>query len=134
MAEADVSKVFLDTDEFCKKKLDNFLYLFCGTTNTMAVSDKLYPKRVFIKYKAKEKLGMVLAHNEVDEQFDEDLFSEITAIFFRNPINQKFAYPCNTRDEANDIATIIGAKIAEIYLQIKARQKSNLVQDLNALL
>lgn len=100
----------------------------------MAVSGKLYPKRVFIKYKAKEQLGRALAHSEANEQFDEDLFSEITAVFFRDPKNQKFAYPCNSRDEANEIATIIGAKIAEIYLQINEKQKNQTVQQLNALL
>jgi hypothetical protein len=100
----------------------------------MEVAGKVYPKRVFIKFKAKEQLAIALDLRAGYERFDEDLFSEITTTFFRSPKNQKFAYPCNSREEANEIATIIAARITEIYLQIRERQKNQAVQQLNALL
>lgn len=72
--------------------------------------------------------------SEVDELLDEELFSEIAATFFRSPQNQKFAFPCRNRAEANEVANIIAAKLAETYQQIKCRQKNQTVQFLNGLL
>lgn len=100
----------------------------------MAVSGKLYPKKVFIKYKAKEQIAITLDRSGAYEQLDEELFSEITATCFRHPKNQKFAYPCRTREEANEIASIVAAEVTKTYLQIKGRQKNQAVQKLNALL
>ena len=85
----------------------------------MEVVGKLYPKRVLIKYKAKEQLRMAVDGSEVAQLLDEELFNEIAATFFRSPQNHKFAYPCRTREEANEIANIIAAKLAETYQQIK---------------
>jgi hypothetical protein len=62
------------------------------------------------------------------------LFSEIAATFFRSPQNQKFAYPCLTRAEANEIADMIATKLASTYQQIKFRQRNQTVQFLNTLL
>jgi len=99
----------------------------------MEVVGKVYPKRVLIKYKAKEQLRLVQG-SELDELLDEELFSEIAATFFRSPQNQKFAYPCRSKAEANEVANIIAAKLAETYQQIKSRQKNQTVQFLNGLL
>ncbi len=99
----------------------------------MEVVGKLYPKRVLIKYKAKEQLRMAMDGSEY-QLLDEELFNEIAATFFRSPQNHKFAYPCRTREEADEIASIIAAKLAEIYQQIKFRQKNQTVQFLNTLL
>lgn len=98
----------------------------------MEVVGNVYPKRVLIKYKAKEQLRLV-ASSEY-QLLDEELFSEIAATFFRSPQNHKFAYPCRTKAEADEIASIIAAKLAEIYQQIKFRQKNQTVQFLNTLL
>lgn len=99
----------------------------------MEVVGKLYPKRVLIKYKAKEQLRLMTG-SEANELLDEELFNEIAATFFRSPQNQKFAYPCSNRAEANEIANLIAAKLADTYHQIKLRQKNQTVQFLNALL
>ncbi len=96
----------------------------------MEVAGKNYPKRTFIKYKAKEQLRI-----ELDScQIDEPLFLEITATFFRAPKNQKLAYPCRTKEEANEIANRIAAELVETYKQIKRRQRHLIIQQLNALL
>ena len=98
----------------------------------MEVIGNIYPKRVLIKYKAKEQLRLVaISENGL---LDEELFSEIAATFFSSPQNQKFAYPCRTKAEADEIASIIAVKLADTYQQIKFRQNNQTVQFLNALL
>ena len=100
----------------------------------MEVADKNCPKRAFIKYKAKEQLRLALDNSESDEPLDEELFLAITATYFRAPKNQKFAYPCRTREEANEIANRIATELAGTYKQIKLRQKNLIIRQLNALL
>ena len=100
----------------------------------MEVVGKLYPKRVLIKYKAKEQLRLALDNSEIEQLLDEDLFNEIAATFFRSPQNHKFAYPCGSQAEVNEIANIIATKLAGTYQQIKFRQKNSTVKSLNTLL
>lgn len=99
----------------------------------MEIAGKVYPKRVLIKYKAKEKLRL-MDGTEVDQLLDEELFKEIAATFFRSPQNCKFAYPCCSKAEANEVANTIAAKLAETYRQIKSRQQNQTVRFLNGLL
>ncbi|MEO8889931.1 MAG: hypothetical protein ABI417_00095 [Coleofasciculaceae cyanobacterium] len=99
----------------------------------MEIVGNIYPKRVLIKYKAKEQLRL-MDDSEADQLLDEELFNEIAATFFRSPQNHKFAYPCHSNAEANEVANTIAAKLAETYRQIKFRQQNNTVQFLNGLL
>lgn len=100
----------------------------------MEVVGKSYPKRAFIKYKAKELLRSELDQGESYEPLDEELFFEIANTLFRAKKNQKFAQPCNSREEAIQIASRIATELAEAYKQIKLQQRSSIVQRLNALL
>lgn len=100
----------------------------------MEVVGKSYPKRTFIKYKAKELLRSELDQGESYEPLDEELFFEIATTLFRAQRNHKFAQPCNSREEAVEIASRIAVELAEAYKKIKLQQKSSLVQRLNALL
>ena len=100
----------------------------------MEVVGKLYPKRILIKYKAKEQLRLAQVGGESAQLLDEELFNEIAATFFRSPQNQKFAHPCRNKAEAHEVADIIAAKLATTYQQIKSRQMNQTVQLLNSLL
>lgn len=100
----------------------------------MEVVGKRYPKRVLIKYKAKEQLRLGMDDSEIEQLLDEELFNEIASTFFRSSPNHKFAYPCNNQAEVNEIANIIATKLAETYQQIKFRQKNPTVKFLNTLL
>lgn len=99
----------------------------------MEIAGKVYPKRVLIKYKAKEQLRLMNS-SVVNQLLDEELFNEIAATFFRSPQNCKFAYPCCSKAEANEVANTIATKLAETYRQIKFRQQNQTVRFLNGLL
>lgn len=100
----------------------------------MGSAGKSYPKRAFIKYKAKEILRSELDQSESYEQLDEELFFEIATTLFRAQRNQKFAQPCHSREEAIEIANRIAEELVEAYKQIKLQQRSSIIQRLNALL
>lgn len=100
----------------------------------MEVVGNSYPKRAFIKYKAKELLRSQLDRGESYEPLDEELFFEIAATSFRAQRNQKFVQPCRSREEAIEIANKIAAELVEAYKQIKLKQRSSIIQGLNALL
>lgn len=100
----------------------------------MELAGKYYPRRTFIRYKAKHQLRIELDTYSDCEPLDEELFQELTKTLFQSKTNQELYQEYHSREQSAEIEHRIADELVCTYKQIKLRQSDPTVQRLNALL
>lgn len=93
-----------------------------------------FPKRVFVRYRAKAQLQIDAINAEVFECLDEALIKEIAATLLQSEFYRSLYNQCRSRREATAITDRMVDELVNTYRQIKQQQENPLIQQLNSLL
>lgn len=89
-----------------------------------------YPKRVFVRYRAKAQL-------QADAAFaclDEALIKDVAATLFQSELYRSLYNQCRSQRDAAAITDRMIDDLVKTYRQIKEQQQNPIIQQLNSLL
>lgn len=93
-----------------------------------------FPKRVFVRYRAKVQLQTDAASMLIPECIDEELIKEISTTLFQSEMYRSLYSQCRSKQEAATITDQMVDELVRTYKQIKQQQQNPLIQQLNSLL
>lgn len=93
-----------------------------------------FPKRVYVRYRAKAQLQADAISSEVYECLDEALIKEISATLLQSELYRSLYSQCRSKREAANITDRMIDELVASYRQIKQQQQNPLIQQLNSLL
>ena len=103
------------------------------STRTMELAS-YFPKRVFVRYRAKVQLQTDVASVAIPECIDEELIKEISATLFQSELYRSLYSQCRSKREAAMITDQMVDELVKTYRRIKQQQQNPLIQQLNSLL
>jgi len=93
-----------------------------------------FPKRIYVRYRAKTQLQADTVNTETFVCLDEELISDITATLFQSELYRSLYSQCRSKREAANITDRLIDELVSSYRQIKQQQQNPLIQQLNSLL
>jgi hypothetical protein len=93
-----------------------------------------FPKRIFVRYRAKAQLQADAVASQTFRCLDEALIKEITATLFQSVYYQSLYNQCRSKREAAVITDQMIDDLVKTYKRIQQQQQDPMIQQLNSLL